>query len=74
MGRLKKGALPAYRRYKRTGQAVVTIDGHDHYLGPFGSPSSKQKYAGLIRAWQQRLENPAAEPSPLSSRLTRARC
>jgi len=62
MARLKKGSLPSYRLYKRTGQGVVTIDGHDHYLGPFGSPSSKQKYAALIRAWQQRQEQPAAEP------------
>ena len=54
MARLKKGSLPSYRLYKRTGQAVVTIDGRDHYLGPFGSPSSKQKYAGLIRSWHQR--------------------
>ncbi|MCI0465214.1 MAG: hypothetical protein L0Z62_50470 [Gemmataceae bacterium] len=62
MGRLKKGAPPTYRLYKRTGQAIVTIDGHDHYLGPFGSPSSKQKYAGLIRAWEQRQEQADTAP------------
>src|SRR5207237_753791 len=62
MSRPRKGALPAYRLQKARGCAVVTIDGHDHYLGPFGSPSSKQKYAALIRAWQQRQEQPAAKP------------
>lgn len=62
MSRPRKGALPAYRLHKARNCAVVTIDGHDHYLGPFGSPSSKQKYAALIRAWQQRQEQPAAEP------------
>ncbi|MGH7169636.1 MAG: tyrosine-type recombinase/integrase [Gemmataceae bacterium] len=56
MPRLKKGAIPSYRHHKARNCAVVTIDGHDHYLGPFGSPSSKQKYASLIRAWQQRQE------------------
>lgn len=24
---------PAYRRHRTSGQAVVTIDGHDFYLG-----------------------------------------
>lgn len=62
MSRPRKGALPAYRFHKARSCAVVTIDGHDHYPGPFGSPSSKQKYAALIRAWQQRQEQPAAEP------------
>ena len=66
MSRLKKGALPSYRRHKARSCAVVTIDGQDHYLGPFGSPSSKQKYAALIRAWQQRQEQPeAATDEPL---------
>ncbi len=58
MPRLKKGAIPSYRHHKARNCAVVTIDGHDHYLGPFGSPSSKQKYAALIRAWQQRQKQP----------------
>jgi integrase len=36
----------------------VTISGRDYYLGPFGSPSSKEKYAALIRAWQNQQECP----------------
>jgi hypothetical protein len=59
MSRPKQGALPTYRLHQARNCAVVTIDGHDHYLGLFGSPSSKQKYAALIRAWQQRQEQPA---------------
>ena len=62
MSRPRKGPSPTYRLHKARGCAVVTIAGHDHYLGPFGSPGSKQKYAALIRAWQQRQEQPAAEP------------
>ena len=29
---------PSYRLLKSSGQAVVTIDGRDHYLGKHGSP------------------------------------
>jgi hypothetical protein len=32
---------PSYRLHKRTGQAVVTIDGKDIYLGKHGSRPSK---------------------------------
>lgn len=73
MSRLKKGAIPAYRHHKARKCAVVTIDGHDHYLGLFGSPSSKQKYAALIRTWQQRQEqeNPVPdEPLVANDRPT----
>jgi integrase len=63
MSRPRKGALPSYRYHKARNCAVVTIDGHDHYLGPYDTPSSKQKYAALIRAWQQRQEQPQAEPA-----------
>ncbi len=51
MPRTKNGSLPSYRLYKRTGQGVVTIDGHDHYLGEFGSLESKASYQRLIDAW-----------------------
>ena len=58
MARLKKGGVPAYHHHKARNSAVVTLDGIDHYLGPFASPSSKQKYAALIRAWQERESQP----------------
>jgi len=74
MAGLKKGSLPSYRLHRARNCAVVTIDGHDHYLGPYDTPSSKQKYAGLIRAWQQRQEGSVAsqaEPlQPSSDRPT----
>ena len=44
MPRTKKGSLPSYRLHKPTGQAVVTLDGQDYDLGPFGSVSSRKKY------------------------------
>ena len=39
---------PSYRFHKARNCAVVTIDGRNRYLGPFGSPESKEKYARLI--------------------------
>jgi hypothetical protein len=78
MSRLRKGAIPTYRLHKARNCAVVTIDGRDHYLGPFDSPSSKQKYAPLIGTWrqlQEQSEEPAAEvdtPLVLNDRPTAA--
>lgn len=42
---------PSYRLYKRTGQAVVTINGKDYYLGKFGSKASREAYDRLIGEW-----------------------
>ncbi len=33
---------PKYPLHKRSGRAVVTIHGKDHYLGPHGSGESHQ--------------------------------
>ena len=43
--------VPAYRRHKPTGQAVVTLNGHDHYLGPWYCARSRQEYDRLISEW-----------------------
>ncbi len=43
---------PSYRRHKASGQAIVTIAGKDHYLGPYGSATSRDAYAKLISASQ----------------------
>ena len=44
-------AVPKYRKHKRSGQAVVTICGIDHYLGPHGTKASKLEYDRLITEW-----------------------
>lgn len=47
-------AVPKYRRKKcRDGQpqAVVTLNGRDHYLGLYGSRASKHLYDQLIGQW-----------------------
>ena len=42
---------PKYRRHRASGQAVVTLSGKDHYLGPFGSKANKADYDRLIGEW-----------------------
>lgn len=53
-------AIPKYRRRRgskyasgrrEVDQAVVTIDGYDHYLGPHGTKASKVAYDRLIGEW-----------------------
>ena len=39
---------PKYRLHKPTGQAVVTIDGKDRYLGKHGTAESREGYDRLI--------------------------
>jgi len=42
---------PAYRHYRPKNLAVVRIDGKDHYLGPYGSEASYERYHRLIADW-----------------------
>lgn len=43
--------LPSYRLHKVSGNAVVTLNGRDHYLGAHGSPESVDAYKRLIGEW-----------------------
>ena len=40
--------VPSYRRHKPTGQAVVTINGSDLYLGKWNTAASRTEYDRLI--------------------------
>ena len=42
---------PSLRHHKPSGQAVMTLNGRDVYLGPFGSPQSRSEYDRLIAEW-----------------------
>ena len=42
---------PAYRLYRRTGQAVVTLNGQDHYIGRHGTKVSRDAYDSLVGEW-----------------------
>jgi integrase len=42
---------PSYRLHKPSGQAVVTLDGRDLYLGRYGSVESRGEYDRLVAEW-----------------------
>lgn len=44
-------AVPKYRKHRASGQAIVTINGRDHYLGPHNSKASKVEYDRLVTEW-----------------------
>ena len=43
--------IPSYREHKPSGQAVVTLSGKDHYLGPWQSEVSRAEYDRLVAEW-----------------------
>jgi integrase len=43
---------PSYRLHRGSGQAVVTIDGRDIYLGKYRSLESRGRYERLIATWR----------------------
>jgi integrase len=43
--------VPSYRRHKPSGQAVVTLNGRDIYLGKWKSAASHRAYQRLIAEW-----------------------
>ena len=45
-GRPRK--VPSYCLHKASGQAYVTLNSREHYLGKYGSQESHEKYARLI--------------------------
>lgn len=45
------GRTPKYRRHRASGQAIVTLGGRDHYLGPWNTKASKVEYDRLIAEW-----------------------
>lgn len=57
MPKLKQ--TPSYRLHKPSGQAVVRIDGHDHYLGAHNTEQSRERYNRLVAEWFARGQKPA---------------
>lgn len=53
--------IPKYSHHKASGQARVWINGKSHYLGPYGSPESRERYARLL-AESARAEAEGAIP------------
>ena len=50
MPRLTGNQVPKLRRH-RTGQAVVTLNGRDHYCGLHGKAESERRYNQLVAEW-----------------------
>ena len=48
-------SIPTYRKHRASGQAVVSLNGRDFYLGPHGTRASKLEYDRLIGEWLQQL-------------------
>ncbi len=79
MGR-PRAVLPRYLEHKSTGRAYVRVAGRFTYLGPYGSPQSREAYARLIRDCQatgttaavDRAARPGVEPQAVSVALTLA--
>ncbi len=59
---------PKYRKHRASGQAIVTIAGKDHYLGPHGSKASRIEYDRLVGEWLAagRPTAPPAQPNDIT--------
>lgn len=62
----KQRKAPSYRLHKPSGQAVVTIEGRDHYLGAFDSPLSHEAYGRKIAEWKAATIAAASQGQQLS--------
>jgi len=57
-------SVPSLCRHKASGQAVVRLDGRDHYLGKYGTPEAQAAYHRLIGEWLA-----ASAPTEISLRF-----
>lgn len=53
--------FPSYRLHKASGQAIVTLNGHDVYLGHYDTPESRQAYDRAIAEWLVGGREPKAD-------------
>ncbi len=56
-------SFPKYSRHKRSGKAVVYIDGQEIYLGNYGTKSSRDRYDAADAAVAEWLANQRKAPS-----------
>jgi integrase len=67
MPRIAGTSIPKYRKHRATGQALVTLGGIDHYLGPHGTQTSRAAYDQLIAEW---MANGRQSSKALDAELT----
>lgn len=51
MAKRLNSRVPKLSRHKGTGQAVVRLEGRDHYCGRYGTAKAQQEYDRLIGLW-----------------------
>ena len=63
MPKLSENVVPSYRFHKSSGQAMVTLNGHDVCLGKHSTPASRAKYNQVIAQWiaNDRAYQPVAD-------------
>lgn len=54
---VSKKHIPSYRLHKASGQAVVTLNGRDVYLGKINTKASRTEYARVIGEWESNGRN-----------------
>jgi integrase len=61
--------VPKSHHHKASGQARVRIEGHDHYLGPWGSPEAEAEYRKIVGEYLVSGQTPhrTDTPAPLLS-------
>ena len=47
----RQKGIPSYCLHRPSGKAVVRLNGHDHYLGQYGSEESRIAYDRVIAEW-----------------------
>jgi hypothetical protein len=60
---------PSYRLHRPTGQAVVTLNGRDFYLGKHDTPGSRAEYDRIIAEWLSNGRQTAATDDVTISEL-----
>ena len=64
-------SVPKYRHHKGSGQAFVQVKGKRHYLGRYGTPDSKERYARFVAELAASpVEDPAVVPPKAAASLT----
>ncbi|HEX4125031.1 MAG TPA: hypothetical protein VHY37_09930 [Tepidisphaeraceae bacterium] len=59
-------SIPKYRKHRASGQAIVTLNGRDYYLGPHGTAASRREYDRLTAEW---MANGRTMPDPECRKL-----
>ena len=59
-----KAQAPAYRLHRASGQAVVTLNRKDTYLGPYLSEESRRRYDAAVAEWLARGRRPVEPEAP----------